>query len=153
MDESYTDAECLDALQDAADQLGQSPTQADYRSLGLSPGITILQERFGSWNDAKTAAGLTLCQHGRHLPWYHENADGYMEWVWSRWCSPRSAQRGMVRWSSRRCVLPTQSVQSSIQMSGTIARRRFGGTEILSDERVATSPYHSTYRKDDYYSK
>jgi hypothetical protein len=81
MSESYTDADCLAALQDAADQLGQSPTQAAYRSVGMSPDIPTLTERFGSWNAAKRAAGLDICRYGRHLPWYHENADGYMEWV------------------------------------------------------------------------
>jgi hypothetical protein len=81
MSEEYTATECLAALQAAAAELGQSPTQAAYRSVGMSPGIPTLKERFGSWNDAKRAAGLDICQYGRHLPWYHENSDGYMEWV------------------------------------------------------------------------
>jgi hypothetical protein len=81
MSESYTDAECLDALQAAAAQFDRSLTQAAYQSLDSGPSVATLRERFGSWNDAKRAAEVAICRHGSTLPWYHENADGYMEWV------------------------------------------------------------------------
>jgi hypothetical protein len=81
MSKTYTDAECLSALQDAVDQLGHSPTQAEYRSLELSPGISTQKERFGTWNGAKRAAGLAICQYGRDLPCHRQNEEGYMEWA------------------------------------------------------------------------
>jgi hypothetical protein len=81
MSVTYTDAECLSALQDAADQLGQSPTQAEYRSLELSPGVSTQKDRFGSWNAAKQAAELDICQYGRDLPCHRQNEEGYMEWT------------------------------------------------------------------------
>ena len=81
MSESYTDAECLGTLQAAAEQFDQPLTRDDYQSLGVSPGVETLRERFGAWNDAKRAAGLEICRYGSTLPWYHETDDGYMEWV------------------------------------------------------------------------
>jgi hypothetical protein len=81
MSETYTDAECLGALQDAAEQFDRSLTQAAYQPLAGSPSVATLRERFGSWTATKRAAGVDICPHGRHLPWYHENSDGYMEWV------------------------------------------------------------------------
>ncbi len=53
-----TEDECLEALLEAADRLGESPTKAQYEELGLTPASGTIIRTFGSWNDAKEAAGL-----------------------------------------------------------------------------------------------
>lgn len=52
--------DCIDALLEAADRLGESPTKAQYESLGLTPASGTIMRRFGGWNEAKEAAGLEI---------------------------------------------------------------------------------------------
>lgn len=53
-----TEQECLDALREAAEQLGESPTKAAYDELDIRPSSTTITRLVGSWNDAKERAGL-----------------------------------------------------------------------------------------------
>jgi hypothetical protein len=53
-----TAADCVRALREAARLLGESPTKAQYESLGLTPASGTIQRVMGSWNEAKEAAGL-----------------------------------------------------------------------------------------------
>jgi hypothetical protein len=50
--------ECLDALREAARQLGASPSKAQYEALGLTPASATIVRVCGGWNDAKEQAGL-----------------------------------------------------------------------------------------------
>ncbi|MFB6220720.1 MAG: homing endonuclease associated repeat-containing protein [Halolamina sp.] len=50
--------ECLDALREAARELGKSPTKAEYEDLGLTPASATIIRNVGGWNDAKERAGL-----------------------------------------------------------------------------------------------
>ncbi|MDS0476136.1 HNH endonuclease [Natrinema sp. 1APR25-10V2] len=53
-----TEDECLEALREAADRLGESPTKAQYEELGLTPAFATIMETIGGWNAAKERAGL-----------------------------------------------------------------------------------------------
>ncbi|TYL39724.1 hypothetical protein CV102_05420 [Natronococcus pandeyae] len=53
-----TEAACLEALRRAAEQLGESPTKAQYEELGLTPASATIIRTCGGWNDAKEKAGL-----------------------------------------------------------------------------------------------
>jgi hypothetical protein len=53
-----TEADCIDALREAAKELGESPTKAAYEDLGLTPASGTIQRVMGGWNEAKAAAGL-----------------------------------------------------------------------------------------------
>ncbi|OVE83476.1 homing endonuclease associated repeat-containing protein [Natronolimnobius baerhuensis] len=53
-----TEADCLEALLEAAEQLGESPTKAQYEELGLTPASATIIRTCGGWNDAKQKAGL-----------------------------------------------------------------------------------------------
>lgn len=53
-----TEAECLDALREAAERVGESPTKAEYDDLGLTPASATIIRVVGGWNDAKEKAGL-----------------------------------------------------------------------------------------------
>jgi hypothetical protein len=59
-----TEGECLDALREAAEQLGKSPTKAEYEELGLRPSSTTITRLFGKWNRAKERAGLETTRPG-----------------------------------------------------------------------------------------
>lgn len=50
--------QCIDALHEAADRLGTSPTKAAYEQLGLQPASATIIRQMGGWNRAKEAAGL-----------------------------------------------------------------------------------------------
>lgn len=53
-----TETECLDALREAADRLGTSPTKAEYEELGLAPSSSTIRRVVGGWNEAKEKASL-----------------------------------------------------------------------------------------------
>jgi hypothetical protein len=53
-----SERECLIALQEAASQLGESPTKAEYEELGLTPASGTIIRVIGGWNEAKERAGL-----------------------------------------------------------------------------------------------
>jgi hypothetical protein len=53
-----TEEECLDALREAAERLGESPTKAAYEELGLTPASATIIRVVGGWNEAKEKAGL-----------------------------------------------------------------------------------------------
>lgn len=60
--------ECIDALVEAADRLGTSPTKAAYEDLGLQPSSATITRQMGGWNAAKEAAGLeTNCSRGSRV--------------------------------------------------------------------------------------
>ncbi|WP_254766304.1 homing endonuclease associated repeat-containing protein [Salinilacihabitans rarus] len=53
-----TEAECLEALCEAATRFGESPTKAQYEALGLTPASATIVRTVGGWNEAKRRAGL-----------------------------------------------------------------------------------------------
>ncbi|WP_135821841.1 homing endonuclease associated repeat-containing protein [Halostella litorea] len=59
-----TEEEYLDALSEAARELGESPTKAQYEELGLRPASATILRVMGSWNAAKEAAGLETFERG-----------------------------------------------------------------------------------------
>jgi hypothetical protein len=77
----FTEQECLDALHEAATELGHSPTKKEYKSLGISPSVYTIRERFGSWNRAKEVAELEIHSTKTPFPCYTQNNEGYMFWA------------------------------------------------------------------------
>lgn len=59
-----SEEECIAALRRAADELGESPTKAQYEDLGYTPAHGTIQRILGSWNEAKEAAGLETYKVG-----------------------------------------------------------------------------------------
>ncbi|GAA0204973.1 homing endonuclease associated repeat-containing protein [Halobaculum roseum] len=53
-----TKDDCLDALQRAADELGEPPSKAQYEALGFTPSASTILRHCGGWNAAKAEAGL-----------------------------------------------------------------------------------------------
>lgn len=61
-----TESECLDALREAAEILGESPTREQYDDLGLTPAGGTIMRHLGGWNDAKELAGLRTFEQGEN---------------------------------------------------------------------------------------
>lgn len=53
-----TPHECVDALHHAVEQLGESPTKAQYEELGVQPASATIVRTMGGWNEAKRKAGF-----------------------------------------------------------------------------------------------
>lgn len=53
-----TEEECIAALRRAAEELGESPTKAQYEELGYTLASATIQRVLGGWNAAKEVAGL-----------------------------------------------------------------------------------------------
>jgi hypothetical protein len=53
-----TEQECIEALHEAAEQLGESPSRGQYDELGLTPAGATIMRTLGGWNAAKERAGL-----------------------------------------------------------------------------------------------
>ena len=59
----FSDADCIQALRDAARALGKAPTVAEYdtfvkASKGALPGQGTVRNRCGTWYEALAKAGL-----------------------------------------------------------------------------------------------
>ncbi len=62
---TVSEDDCLEALREARERLGETPSRAQYEALDRSPSATTIMRLFGSWNAAKEQAGLeTLSQGG-----------------------------------------------------------------------------------------
>lgn len=63
----YTEAECLHALQRVADEIGHTPTVAEYEvaKAESDPSAGSIQNYCGGWNAAKQEVGLETCGKGR----------------------------------------------------------------------------------------
>lgn len=73
---SRTEQECLDALQEAAERLGKSPTKAEYEELGLQPASATIIRVLGGWNEAKERASLeTFASRGSRVQPKPEDLD------------------------------------------------------------------------------
>lgn len=55
---------CINALQDAADQLGHSPTRREFNNMQTEISVSFIENEFESWNHSKQAAGLELSLSG-----------------------------------------------------------------------------------------
>jgi hypothetical protein len=53
-----SEAECLEALREAAQRLGKSPTKVEYEELGITPSSSTIRRIVGGWNEAKERADL-----------------------------------------------------------------------------------------------
>ncbi|WP_394329537.1 homing endonuclease associated repeat-containing protein [Halobacterium hubeiense] len=49
----YTKQDCIEALQEGEEELGEEPTQHSYQRLDILPSAATIQSRFSSWKAAK----------------------------------------------------------------------------------------------------
>lgn len=84
---TYSKQEALDSLREATNQLGHSPTQSEYRSLGLTPSVSVFGQSFEGWNQLKEEANLNLCEAGPEAKYdvnenYFESIDSSEKAYW-----------------------------------------------------------------------
>ena len=60
----YSEQDCVEALREAADILGETPSKRQYEDLKLTPAANSILRIMGGWNEAKQAAGLNLIKPG-----------------------------------------------------------------------------------------
>lgn len=61
---TITEEECIEALREARDRLGETPSRGQYEGSDISPSATTTVRLFDSWNDAKERAGLETLSPG-----------------------------------------------------------------------------------------
>jgi hypothetical protein len=57
---TYTKQDCIESLKEAKQKLGESPGLRQYDDLPSGPSSRSIKDKFGSWNNAKREAGLTV---------------------------------------------------------------------------------------------
>lgn len=67
-DHGPREREMIQLLRRAADELGESPTLAEFNELDLGTSGDAIKHAFGTWNDAKREAGLATWQRGTVVP-------------------------------------------------------------------------------------
>jgi len=54
----YTEQDCINSIRKLAQEIEHSPSKRDYMQSDKKPSLTVIYDRFGSWNTAKEAADL-----------------------------------------------------------------------------------------------
>jgi hypothetical protein len=108
---TYSEKDCIDALRDAADELGESPTAEQYIELDISPSYSVFYDKFGGWNEAKEAAGIEQYSTGRSISHKPEIVEISKE----EWVSLTPSQRASVR---RAAPLQRIKVEQGCQRCG-----------------------------------
>jgi ferredoxin len=114
-----TEDDCIRALEEAAQLLGDSPTKAQYEALDLTPAASTILRQCGGWTDAKRLAGLET-NHSRGsrvapkpdgvdlpegLVWDELSQDQRWHYRNREWNTERSLQRRRLRlWVNERKV-------------------------------------------------
>lgn len=62
----YSKDDCIESVQKAAEILGESPTQLQYKELDVSPCYATISERYG-WDNIKNLADISVCSPGSHI--------------------------------------------------------------------------------------
>jgi len=66
MSKKFTRRDCIEALQNAADEFGEPLKVREWRESDYRPSDRTIADRFGGWNEAKEAAGLECVPHGQN---------------------------------------------------------------------------------------
>jgi hypothetical protein len=61
----YSEEDCIESLQEAAEQLGHPPSLKEYKSIDTKVSVYYIRKCFGSWSSAKQESGLDECSPGR----------------------------------------------------------------------------------------
>ncbi|OLZ42355.1 hypothetical protein A6E15_15885 [Natrinema saccharevitans] len=100
-----SEAECLEALREAAERLGESPTKAQYEELGLTPASATIIRTCGGWNDAKETAGLeTAPSTGSRVQPKPDDVELPPEFVWEELSVDQRWHYRNVDWNTERSL-------------------------------------------------
>lgn len=100
-----SEAECLDALREAADALGESPTKKQYEELGMTPAASTIIRVVGGWNEAKEMAGLeTAPSRGSRVQPKPEDVDIPDGTEWAELSQDQRWHYRNVEWNTERTL-------------------------------------------------
>ena len=114
-----TEEECLQALQEAAAAIGDSPTKAEYEDLGLTPASATIIRTVGSWNEAKQQAGLeTFASRGPRVGPKPDDVDLPDDQSWDELSVDQRWHYRNVEWNTER------TLQRRAKLRGWINERK-----------------------------
>lgn len=90
---SYTEQDCIDSIQEAANELGESPSKRQYDDLDYSPHSSWIVRKIGSWNRAKELAGLEKLDNSSNNSNEVESVPENIEMSQEEWEELSSGQR------------------------------------------------------------
>ncbi|MCU4972228.1 hypothetical protein OB955_05700 [Halobacteria archaeon AArc-m2/3/4] len=133
-----TEEECLTALQRAADQLGESPTKAQYEELGLRPASATIIRTLGGWNDAKELAELeTAPSTGSRVMPKPDDVDLPSDLVWEELSVDQRWHYRNVEWNTERSLRRRSRLRSWLN-----ERKRERGCSRCGVDTVACLDFH-----------
>jgi len=134
-----TESECLDALREAADLLGESPTKAQYERLDVTPSSSTIIRHLGGWNDAKERAGLvTASSRGSRLDPKPDDVEIPEGVEWSELSADQRWHYRHVEWNTE-CSLRRRDVH---RMWVNRLQRERGGCSRCEEDDPACLDFH-----------
>lgn len=135
----HSDEQIAAVLQEAAQQHGEPLSVARYDSAGCEPSSSRIIQRFGSWNAACTAAGLSTTASARRYSrtWNAESATAAV----ARYLASPGATgsyAGYARWA--RTAEGTPSAQTVRNVLGSWANAKTATAEGAAAERHRGGP-------------
>jgi hypothetical protein len=152
-----SERDCIEALREAANRLGESPTKQQYEDLGLTPSAATILRVVGGWNDAKEAAGLeTYASRGPRVQPKPDDVEMPGDVAWDdlsqdqRWHYRNrewNAERTLRRRAELRTWVNEYSVPSGVMDTQvTLVEPQFGQSGPGGKNRVVQS-VHSGIRR------
>ncbi|SDC70648.1 hypothetical protein SAMN05192552_1006144 [Natrinema hispanicum] len=133
-----TDEECLEALREAADRLGESPTKAQYEELGLTPASATIIRTCGSWNGAKERAGLaTAPSTGSRVPPKPDDVDLPSNLDWEELSVDQRWHYRNTEWNAERTLRRRSRLRSWLN-----EQKRDRGCSQCNIETIACLDFH-----------
>ncbi|MEF8787340.1 MAG: hypothetical protein V5A45_15545 [Haloarculaceae archaeon] len=137
-----SEAECLDALQEAAARLDKSPTKAEYEELELVPSSATIIRAFGSWNEAKNQAELkTAPSTGSRVKSKPDSVDIPDDIEWKNLSVDQRWHYRNVEYNTERSLDRRSRLRSWVnERKAESGCRRCGQTEVACLEYHHTNP-------------
>ncbi|RQH00965.1 homing endonuclease associated repeat-containing protein [Natrarchaeobius oligotrophus] len=135
-----TEDECLKALRRAADELGESPTKAQYEELGLTPASATIIRTVGGWNAAKENAGLeTSYSRGSRVGPKPDDVDLPQGTSWTALSVDQRWHYRNTEWNSERTLQRRSRLRSWLN-----DRKRDRGCSRCGVDAAACLDFHHT---------
>ncbi|NGM68676.1 hypothetical protein G6M89_06580 [Natronolimnobius sp. AArcel1] len=133
-----TEADCLEALLEAAELLGESPTKAQYEELGLTPASATIIRTCGGWNDAKQKAGLeTSYSRGSRVGPKPDNVDLPVGMSWENLSVDQRWHYRNTEWNKERTLQRRSRLRSWVN-----DQKRECGCSQCGTDTAACLDYH-----------
>lgn len=136
--------DCINALQQAAEQLGKSPSRGDYDMLQMKPAVTTIVRNLGGWNEAKKQAGLkTYRSRGSRIQPPPEDVDLPEDLDWYDMSCDQRWHYKNVEWNTKRTLLRRSRLRNWL----TSLKERSNGCLECGEKNPYCLDFH--HRKDE----